>query len=302
MLKPSKELQAIFYVILSGVFYGSWGYLGIQILNADLSINSMLFWRFLIAALSIIPVCLITKQSLRPSLGPFLLEAGGGALLYGGGSVLYFMATDKIGTGLSMATFFSYPAMIMLFARLIDGKKLTSIAMGSLAMILVGVLFLKGNSELPFNYQGVLLALLSAFLYAIYVYLTKKQNNPSHPMASTLHVCIGSALLCYGLAQFEGGLQVPTTPLTWLHCVLIALICTSIPMILLLWGLETLDAGRVAILTVLEPVITVLLGASLLEETLDRYRICGIFMILTGAILIQLDQRTDSVQLPLAET
>src|SRR5580700_6580653 len=50
-IKPMNrvEWRGTFYVALSGMLYGLIGYLGTMLFQENLSVSTMLFWRFLVA-------------------------------------------------------------------------------------------------------------------------------------------------------------------------------------------------------------------------------------------------------------
>lgn len=283
----TSKTRAIFLILLSGIFYGGFSFFGVKILSAPLSINSMLFWRFLIATASMIFVCMVSKPPLPKTMTPWVVDFLLGAVLYGGGSAIYFMATETIGTGLAMVIFFSYPAMVILFSRVIDGTPITRNSFISLGLVFLGFILMSGQNEIYFSWRGAFLSGLGAFLYAAYVYISKRQLEAAHPLISTLTQCLGGCILFYLLAQGEGGLQIPVQTSTWIYCILIGLLCTSIPIVLLLKGLKTIDAGKAALLTVLEPLITLLLGTAFLNERLDSLQIVGMALILVGAVSAQ---------------
>ncbi len=288
MTPVQSKTRALSLILLSGIFYGGFSFFGVKILSAPLSINSMLFWRFLIATASMILVCGLAKPPIPKKMTPWVVDFFLGAVFYGGGSAIYFMATETIGTGLAMVIFFSYPAMVILFSRVIDGTPITRNSFISLGLVFMGFLLMSGRNEVHFSWRGALLSGLGAFLYAAYVYISKRQLPAAHPLISTLTQCIAGCFLFYLLAQVEGGIQTPAQTSTWIYCILIGLLCTSIPIVLLLEGMKTIDAGKAALLTVLEPLITVLLGTIFLNERLESLQIVGMAMILVGAVSAQL--------------
>lgn len=290
-IAQTPPLRGVALILLSGILYGAFGYLGVKILGAPMKLNSMLFWRFVVASASMLVACFAVRPALPRTVRPWVMDFGIGALLYGGCSTLYFMATDHIGTGLAMVIFFCYPAMVILFSRVFDRVALTKISIASLALVSIGFALMGGliggHEDFQFQWTGAALAGLSALCYAAYVYLSKRELNAAHPFITTLNLCLGSTALFYVLALFDGGLQVPDQPSTWIHIILLGLICTSIPIILLLEGLKTVSAGKAALLTILEPIITVGVGAALLGERVESIQVLGIIIILFGATAAQ---------------
>ena len=46
----TKNQKGSAYVMISGILYGLLGYLGMNIINHNIALNNMLFWRFLITS------------------------------------------------------------------------------------------------------------------------------------------------------------------------------------------------------------------------------------------------------------
>src|SRR3990167_1789299 len=141
----NKILQGSFYVTISAILYGLLGYLGTKVViiqNTDIS--AMLFWRFLIAAIWILPFFLRKQRSDRvwqaAPMRSLLLLLIFGSLSYLGTSAFYFVASHYTGTGLAMVIFFAYPLGVALLGWLIDKKPLSKITLMALAGMMVGLL------------------------------------------------------------------------------------------------------------------------------------------------------------------
>jgi drug/metabolite transporter (DMT)-like permease len=64
-----------------------------------------------------------------------------------------------------------------------------------------------------------------------------------------------------------------------------AIICTALPILLLLKGLKYISSEKAAIVSVLEPVFVLLSGIILLGETVSVMQIFGTIIILSGAVI-----------------
>ena len=66
-----------------------------------------------------------------------------------------------------------------------------------------------------------------------------------------------------------------------------AFIGTVLPLWLLFYGLKKVNVTKAALVSVLEPISTVLIGVLLLDETLSVHQIAGIIIMLCAALLVQ---------------
>jgi drug/metabolite transporter (DMT)-like permease len=115
----SNETRGSLFALLSGIFYGLFGYFGMTIIEANFSVSNMLFWRFLISSITIAVLLIPKLKTLsiqwREIGKPFLA----GALFYGPSSTLYFMASQYMGTGLANVILFIYLFILPLLSCLV---------------------------------------------------------------------------------------------------------------------------------------------------------------------------------------
>lgn len=249
----------------------------------------MLFWRFLVSSLFIAALLIPQTKKLNFDLTELVKVTVYGALFYGTCSILYFMATRYIGSGLSMVIFFTYPSIVLLINFLFFKQKISKIYYLALIIIFSGMLLLINGSKLHFNLIGVGLSLLSAFLYALYLIASKGILVPA--LVATLFISIGAMLISLIAAVLENTFFIPTHLDIWFNICGIGIICTALPIVLLLKGLQHISSLQASILSVLEPVFVVIFGIILLGEQISLIQGLGVIVILAGALLSLLSYR-----------
>ena len=116
-----KSLIGFSLVGLASVLFGSLGYFGLEIMKSGLVVEEMLFWRFSISTILLLPFMLLEK--FKPiSLKTFSLIVFCVAV-YSFGAWIYFLAVVEIGTGLSMVLFFIFPVIVCLLNWSVKGEK-----------------------------------------------------------------------------------------------------------------------------------------------------------------------------------
>jgi drug/metabolite transporter (DMT)-like permease len=275
--------SGIWYVVLSGLMFGLIGYFGMSIVYAHLSVNTMVLWRFLVASIFMFSVVLIQCKARLIVSWPSLEAFFAGALLYGPSSTLYFLAAARIGSGLAMVLFFTYPAIVLCLNRFFYKHEISQSFYWAIAIIFVGMLFLTHGESTEFGLSGIGLSLLSALLFALYMVFS--QHSKASAQVDTLMVCIGSALSAGIAASIEHTLAIPYGFKVWMDIIGVSIICTSIPILLLLKGLKHIGSLEASILSVLEPVFVLLVGIWLLGETVNVMQVLGVIILLSGALL-----------------
>lgn len=287
----STEHRGSLYAILSGFLYGFVGYFGVSVIRSSISVTNMLFWRFFIASLIIgVLLSLQFKKTAysRKDLGTAFIN---GAVFYGLSCMIYFFACPYIGSGLAMVIFFTYPAMIMLLNHFLYGRRIPTIYYFAVIIIIAGMCFFVDPSEVQFDIAGIVLSILSAFLYAGYIVSSKKITSLP-PFISTFMVCLGCMTTFLFLSLANHSLAIPSAPAVWFNLLGISIISTTAPILLLLYSLNHINSEKTAILSVLEPIFVLIFGITLLGEPMKLQYVFGVVIVLTGALLTLFSQQT----------
>lgn len=285
----SNETRASLLITLSGVFYGSLGFLGMNLIHANLSVATVLFWRFFISSCILISYCYLRSHSLRTTFRSALVSFLYGALFYSPSAILYFLTSVSIGTGVAMVIFFTYPAWVVLLVWIIQNQRPTKMTAFCIFVIFLGLSLLNTPDELTLSLNGTLFGIFSSIFYAFYVYFSKSQLKNISPISSTFFLCLGCSFTFLVYSLFENSLDFPRKPEHFRDLLAISLIGTVIPAFLLLEGMKVVHAAKAAILSVFEPIVTLLLGYFLLNETLNYSQGLGIAIILIAATLSQVE-------------
>jgi drug/metabolite transporter (DMT)-like permease len=150
--------------------------------------------------------------------------------------------------------------------------------------------------------QGILLAICAALSYSVYIIVGTNVMKHVSAVQSSL-VIFASAGAVYGALMAVNGVHLPSSGGGWLGIAGIVLIATVIPVVTFLAGLERIGPTNAAMLSTLEPVVTVLLAASIFDERLQPIVILGGGFILAAVILLTRGEpeKKPLLERPLAE-
>ncbi len=275
--------------VVSSILYSSLGYLGITQMHPGFTVYDMLFWRFIVAGILLLPfalrVSVWTKMDVSSAVWLFLL----GGSTYGGSSLFYFLAAQNLGTGISMVIFFAFPVFVALLAWVFDRHRLGRLTYVSMITLFCGLWLLGDECGPGFHWMAAFLALSSGVTYAVYVYMGKKIKVT--PIASSLIVCFGSAFTIWCTDGLVGSRTfLPSFQIPWLYVFLTAMLATVLPIILLLEALKKISATKASLLSVFEPLSTVIIGIMFLGESVTDIQTVGIIIVLVGALLTHYDR------------
>jgi drug/metabolite transporter (DMT)-like permease len=218
-----------------------------------------------------------------------------GAVFYGGSTAMYFESSRSIGTGLAMVIFFAYPIVVVFLSAFFHKTPFSLITFISLILIVLGCTLIAFGEKSSFDLYGITLAILSGIGYATYVFFSKQASKSVAPTLATFVVCLGgTAAFIPAALLFDGFINVPSTPFLWTNAILFSLMGTVLPVMLMLLGLKTISASKASIISVLEPVTTLGVGALILSESVSSLQYVGALIILCSAIFVQLEKETDA--------
>lgn len=274
-----NETRGSLLAAFSGLFYSFVGYLGFVIINYGYSLSQMLFWRFLLASLIIYLFMIAKKEKLTLSKNVII-----SSLFYCLSAWIYFASASYIGTGIAMVIFFIYPLIVALINIIIFKHKFNIIYLISFALLTVGLALLLEKNEFTKDLTGISLAILSAFIYALYIQWSQKKTS-SKALNGSFLVCLGSSIISGIYSLLSEPLIIPYSLPELKEFFLIAMFCTVVPIFFLLESLKYISAAKASLLSVLEPVCVVIIGVLFLNETISLTQLIGVVSILSSTIL-----------------
>jgi drug/metabolite transporter (DMT)-like permease len=277
-----KQLTGILLIAISAASFGTLAIFG-RFLYADgLDTFTMLFLRFGVAALLMLVILLVRKEKFPR--GKILLQLiGMGALGYVGQSFSYLTAIKYASAGLVALLLYLYPMFVFVLSVIVLHEKATWVKIVAIIIALLGTALTvdpAGGQLL-----GILLAISAALIYSVYIIVgTDVMRHVSAVQSSV--VIFASAGAVYGILMVFNGVHLPSTTSGWINTVGIVLVATVIPVVAFLAGLERIGPTNAAMLSTLEPVVTVLLAAWIFGERLQSIALFGGGMILIAVIML----------------
>ncbi|MDP1715102.1 MAG: DMT family transporter [Anaerolineales bacterium] len=277
-----KKLTGILLIAISATSFGTLAIFGRYVYADGMDIFTVLFMRFGIAAIVMIIILLLRKEHF-PSRQIFAQLVGMGALGYVGQSFFYMTAIKYASSGLVALLLYLYPMFVFILSVLVLHEKATSVKVIALILALVGsALTVDPNGG---QLIGALMAIAAALIYSVYIIVgTNVMKHVSAVQSSA--IIFASAGSVYGILTFVNGAHLPASNAGWLAILGMIGISTIIPVVTFLAGLERIGPTNAAMLSTLEPVVTVLLAAWLFGERLMPIVMVGGGLILVAVILL----------------
>ncbi len=251
--------------------------------------------RFALAAVVLWIVALVRKERVPRGVGLWA-RLGMGAVLYYLEARFYFGAIDAgAPSGLVALLLYTFPGLVAIGAKVLFGEALTAARVAALVLALVGAGLTVGRvDQAPL--LGVLLGIGSAVVYAAYILAgaglarhaeRQRAAGVERPVSAlvTAALVTSGAAISFTVEATITGSPVPTAPLGAIGIVAIALVSTVFAITALLAGIARVGAVRAASLSIVEPLVTVVVGWLALGEAMTLTRVVGGVLILAGTVI-----------------
>jgi drug/metabolite transporter (DMT)-like permease len=291
------------FCLLSAAAFGAMAIFGKYAYDAGVTVGDLLLVRFAMAAAVLLPLAFATG-ALRGLGGRAVLAAlAMGAVGYATQAGLFFLALERMDASLLALVLYTYPAFVLVGAVLLGREKATRKRVLALVVALSGtVLVLEGAGGGAVDALGVAMGVGAALAYTTYILVGDKVLAGTPPLALSALVCAGATVTFLLVSVPSGGPELAFAAEGWGWLAAIALVSTVAAVIAFFAGLERVGPSAAAILSTLEPVVTVGLAAAAFGESLAGLQLAGAGLVLSAVVVMQLPERARRRRAPRLRT
>ena len=286
----NKKLIGILCAIGAAVCYGT-NPLARFLYAEGMNIPSVLFYRFGLAWVIVAVVMMFRKESLRVNRREFLTLSALGVLFILSSTTLY-TSFNLMPSGIASTILFTYPIMTAAIMTLVFRERLTLLTVVAIALSLVGVALLSFNDDgTTFSLLGIVLVLVSAFTYALYIIVVDKSPLQMSSFKINFYVLFYCALgnVVYALVSGQP-LMLPPSPTAWFWVSWLAVVPAIMALVMMVYAAKYLGSTPTAILGALEPMTAVLIGVFVFAEPFSLRLLLGIVLILAAVTMVVLSK------------
>lgn len=291
----SKKLIGTLCAVGAAVCYGTNPLGALNLYAEGMNTPSVLFYRFGLAWVIVAAIMLYKtlsgRESLRVDRRQFLTLTALGVLFILSSLTLY-LSFHHMPAGVASTILFTYPVMTAAIMAIFFRERIRFATVASIVLALTGVLLLYwGDPGGTLSTLGVVLVLVSALTYALYIIVVDKSPLAMSSFKINFFVLFYCAAGMALFALLSGQpLMVPPTPRAWLWVSWLALVPAIMALVMMVYAAKYIGSTPTAILGALEPTTAVLIGIFIFGEPFSVRLLIGIVLILASVTLIVLSK------------
>lgn len=206
-----------------------------------------------------------------------------GAILYVSSSITDFIGLLYISASLERAVLFTFPIYVFLLSS--DLSRITFSKVVLIVSTVLGLAIMFNptvDNHLTDTLIGILLVLLSAIFWALFIIYSKRAvSNISPTIFTSTYMCITTVLLLLGFIIDSKNFTTFSTLQTHtiIYLVFLAIFCSIIPSYLMSFGLKRINASLAAVISAMGPIVTLALDVVILNHNLALNEIIGAIIV-----------------------
>lgn len=285
----NRHTKGILNGAIASSSYGTNPLFALPLYAGGIGVNSVLFYRYFIAVIIYwVWLKFYKKISLKISVKEFIPLFIMG-IFFSFSSLTLFEAFKYIEPGIACTILFIYPVIVAVIMTLFFKEKITKTVILAIILTSAGIILLyKGKPDADLNLHGVIVVLLSALLYALYIVGVKNIRIIKNIESSKLsfYVMLFGLFVYVVNLKFCMQLQILHNPVSWFLVIGLALFPTIISLETLTVSIKLIGSTNTAILGALEPLTAIFFGILFFNEQLTLRISIGVILILFGVFLI----------------
>lgn len=213
--------------------------------------------------------------------------------------LLYYESLRYIPNSLAIILLFQFTWMGVLMHAIRERKRPNGVMLLTLVILFGGTLLAAGVIEQgvsKFNWTGVLLGLLSAVSYSLFIWVSGKAVPTVHPTIRSGWMITGGMLLVFSLFPPQFLFNGMIWGELFLYGSLLGLFGAFLPPVLFAIGVPHIGEGMTSILGASELPVAVMLSAIVLHENVSMLQWSGVILVMLGVALPELYRRKQVVR------
>ena len=285
--------MGVVFILISGAAFGLLPWFARIAYNHGAEPLGMLAVRFLIASFVLVVVSLFRRTNKARPHGVLAWQLFAlGAIGYAPQASFYFFSVQRIDISLATIIFYTYPVFVVLASWVFLRHRPSVRVISCLAVAVIGAALTAGQVQAG-SISGVLFMFGASLWYTGYIVLSSRVVHIAGAFTSLTYVMVGAAV-AHGAVYLVVHPNVPTDGIGWLAIAAASIIGTVLSMGFFFAGVSRVGPGEAAVLSTIEPVVSIAVGVLALNEQVTGFRLLGAALVLVSVAVLAQFSRADT--------
>lgn len=281
--------MGFFYGLFSSATFGLIPFFSIPLMRGGMSAECALFYRFLIASLTLGLVLRLRGERVRaplPVIGGLCLSS----FFYLMAALLLFWSFHHMPSGMASTIQFLYPVQVMLIMVIFFHERFSWITAAAIALAVAGVYMLGGDKSAgEISLLGLGMALLSSLCNALYIIGLQVTRKPGlNGLAVTFWVLAAGAVMSFVSALLTDSFRLLASLDEVGNVLGLAIITALLSNLTLVLAVQRIGSTLASVLGVMEPLTAVGVGILVFHEPCTAAVFSGVGLICGSVLLVML--------------
>ena len=242
-----------------------------------------IFYRCIIAVLVFYLYCRWKKIDLKIENKRDLLKLILGGILMGGHWITYFYSLKYSSVAIALLSLFTYPVITAFLEPMLFKTRFNKVHIGLGALVLAGIYFLSPEFDLENDYFiAVIFGIASAVFYSLRNLLMKREVERYDGSALMFYQILVVSIVLFPSVFYAEFHEVVSQ---WEPLLVLAILTTCIGHTLFLKSFKNFTITTASIMSSIQPVYGIILGAIFLSEIPSAKTIIGGTLIISAVII-----------------
>ena len=278
-----NNLKGFAFGILTSATFGLIPLFTLPLMAKGMQFDSILFYRFLFAALALAGIMAAKKESFHADKRdiPVLILLG---FFYTASAMFLFWGYNFMSAGIATTLHFTYPVFVTLIMLLFFREKTSWITLMAIVLAICGV------ARLSIGEEEIRLSALGVFIVLLFLAGGSTSRLKMGGRKLTFYVFIVSTALFAIKAGTNQGIQPIPDSMSFVNLILLAIVPTVISNITLVLAVHNIGGTLTAVLGAVEPITAVCVGILVFSEPFTPNLAVGILLIIIAVTMIILSK------------